>query len=79
MNFHLSQPYQYAHLKMWFAENKSKLPDSIGIYKDVRKAVETNILAVEYQINRFDRVTNMREASERILFTIYETMKKERQ
>lgn len=79
MNFHLSQPYQYGHLKMWFTENKSKLPKTldteIANFGDVQKAVEANIATIERQFEMFGKVTEISKASKRLLVTIYETMK----
>ena len=82
MNFHLTQPYQYGHLKMWFAENKSKLPKTldtdIAVFLDVHQAIETNIARIERQFEMFGQVTEISKASKRLLVTIYDTMKNNR-
>lgn len=79
MNFHLTQPYQYGHLKLWFAENKSKLPKTldtdIAVFLDVQQAVDTNIARIERQFEMFGKVTEISKASKRILLTIYEELK----
>ncbi len=78
MNFHLTKPYQYAHLKMWFLENISALPQmldsEIAHFGDVRKSVETNIATIDKQIEMFGKPKDPAKAAKRLLVAIYESL-----
>ena len=51
MNFSLSKPYRYAHLKIWFQENRNALPESLDTehadFRDVRLAVDAATTTID--------------------------------
>ena len=56
MNFHLQQPYLFSNLKIWFLENKARLPRTLDTEHfaviDLSKCLEVSIYAIEEDIKR---------------------------
>lgn len=79
MNFHLQPPYEYAHLKLWFRENWSKLPQSLDTlhadFRDVRKSVKVNIASIDAFILSGERPNPTVKTYKDRLILIYEGLK----
>jgi len=76
VTFQLQPPYEYAHLKLWFRENWSKLPQSLDTlhadFRDVRKSVEVNIASIDAFISSGQRPNETVKSYKNRLITIYE-------
>lgn len=79
MNFTLTPPYQFAHLKIWFRENWNALPETLDTphadFRDVRKAIKNNIAAIDKYMSTNSKMNRVSESNQRILETIYEGLK----
>jgi len=75
MTFHLQPPYTYAQLKLWFLDNKSRLPISVDtehfIVFDLHKCIETYICAVDEDIKQNGSPTRNAKNYKDRMVTIY--------
>lgn len=79
MTFHLEPPYKYEHLKLWFKENYSRIPESLVIknvpYTDVKKAVDVAICSIDAHIASGNRPNETVKTYKNRLILIYEAIK----
>ena len=79
MNFYLSNPPQFAHLKIWFEENKHAIPHTLdtdhAYFMDLKYTIEMNIYRIENDLKINGRPKAIGRASKNSLITIYNGLK----
>jgi len=79
MNFNLSNPPQFAHLKIWFSENKNAIPHTLdtqhAYFMDLPVTIEMHIERIDNDIQRNGRPKALGKASKNSLVTIYNGLK----
>ena len=79
MNFYLQHPIKYAHLKIWFEENKHAIPHTLdtdhAYFMYLPVTIEIHIERIDNDIQPNGKLKAIGRASNNSLITIYNGLK----
>jgi hypothetical protein len=78
MNFTLTPPHQYAHLKIWFRENWNALPETLDTphadHRNLKKALDTAITSIDAHFSKGGKPNEVVNAYKRTLSNAYDAL-----